>query len=181
MYEDWAAERWETPFHDVESLVMVSLIDDGSLEVVLEDARGEARNRWSVCFEQVVAYRNILEEYRLALWSRREEIGAPRGWSWRLTSSDWLGALRESESLIDVHAKDARHYLIATEDDVIEVFTPEEPRIEDLGSAGDAPVAGKSVVYYRGRDDEQIEGEFARIRRKPDWMSALRRILRRGR
>jgi hypothetical protein len=29
MYEGWRVERWETPISDVESVVMVSLIDDG--------------------------------------------------------------------------------------------------------------------------------------------------------
>lgn len=182
MYEKWEAERWETPFSDVESLVMVSLVDDGSLTILLEDARDEERGRWAVRFERVVAYRNLLEEYRLGLWARRKELGGPIGWSWRVTQSDWLGELREKEDLVDVKAPGAIHYLIATEDDVVEVFTPESPIIEDLGPAGDAARPGKSTVLFRGEDDEQIEALFDRVRRKkPKLLDALRKALGRKR
>ena len=182
MYENWVAERWQTPFSDVQSLVMVSLIDDGSPRLVLEDARGEERCRWSVRFENVVAYRNMLEEYRVSLWARREEIGGPRGWTWRLTRSDWLCELREQEPLVDINAPGAIHYLIATEDDVVEVFMAELPVIDELGPAADAARPGKSTVLYRGEDDDRIEAEFARLRRrKPNLMDTIRKILGRKR
>ncbi|MEE8107287.1 MAG: hypothetical protein V3T86_17260 [Planctomycetota bacterium] len=133
-------------------------------------------------FENVVAYRNMLEEYRVGLWARREEIGGPRGWTWRVTRSDWLCELREQEPLVDINAPGAIHYLIATEDDVVEVFTAEPPVIDELGPAGDAARAGKSTVLYRGEDDERIEAEFARLRRrKPNLMDTIRRILGRKR
>lgn len=117
---------------------MVSLRDEGSLVLVVEDERGAARNRWRVEFQGVAAYRNILETYRLGLWARREELGGPTGWTWQVTHSDWLGRFRAEEQLVDVHAEGVRHYQLGTEDEVVEVLTPEVPTIEDLGPAGDA-------------------------------------------
>ncbi|MEM8882690.1 MAG: hypothetical protein AAGD14_01315 [Planctomycetota bacterium] len=162
MYENWLAERWSTPFSDADTLVMISLVDDGSLQLVLENDH----TRWSVRFEHVVAYRNLLEEYRLELWQRRDEIGSPRGWSWRLTRSDWLDELREREPLVDTHAPEAVHYLIATQDDVVEVFTAEPPIIDEVGSA---------------EDDARIEEELARLQqREPKLVDLVRRVLARN-
>jgi len=70
IYEGWRAERWETPFSDVLSLAVVSVVDDGSLKITVEDARGTPRRRWKIDFGRVPAYLNLMEEFRLELWQR---------------------------------------------------------------------------------------------------------------
>jgi hypothetical protein len=118
--------RWETPVSDARSLTLVSLSDDGELQVTVQGDSNRQRVRFS--FFKVVAYRNILEEYRTS------EHGGDRhvGWTRIVLDSAWLAELRSREPLIDVHAPGCQHYVIATEDDVIDILTPKHPAISEV-------------------------------------------------
>ena len=153
MYEGWGFERWETPVSDLDSIAMVSLVDDGRLKITVEDLRDTARPRWRFTFRQAPIYRNILEEYRLELWELVHAGGERKGWTVMVPSSPWLAQLKEKEPLIEVHHPNLLHFQIGTEDDVIDVLSPEEPLIESVepASPGD-PTPGKSEVLHFGGD-----------------------------
>ncbi len=94
LYDGWRAERWATPVSDAGSLRLVSLLDDGTLQVIVEDAHHPERLRWRFTFRNVPAYLNLLEEYRLELWAMAERQGARLGWTVRIPESPWLAASR---------------------------------------------------------------------------------------
>lgn len=163
LYAGWLPERWQTPVSDARSLRLVSLVDDGALQLTLEDAHDPNRPRWLFTFHRVPAYLNLLEEYRLELWGMGVTT-ANLGWTVRLPNSPWLDLLRRAESLLDVHHPDLVHYQIGTEDDVIDVLSSSLPEVVALGPAPvDSPVAGKSTTLYWPQDREQIEDTFREI------------------
>jgi hypothetical protein len=166
MYEGWTFERWETPVSDLKSIAMVSLVDDGCLKITVEDLRDPARPRWRFTFRQAPIYRNILEEYRLELWELVHQGGERKGWTVTVPSSPWLAQLKEKEPLIEVHHPYLLHFQIGTEDDVIDVLSPEAPLIESVEPAPpDEAVPGKSHVLHADEDGAEVEARLRAIRR----------------
>lgn len=158
-------ERWDTPVSDAKSLAMVSLVDQDGLHITVQDLRDPARRRFRFSFQQVPAYRNILEEYRISDPPPIEGIG----WTRVDPRSDWLADLRSREPLLDVHIPGCRHYIIVTEDDVVDVLAPSTPRIVELSPADvDEPAPGKSNVLFHPEDREQIERVLDDVRRRRD-------------
>ena len=167
MHEDWTFERWETPISDLKSIAMVSLIDDGCLKITVEDLRDPARPRWCFTFRHAPIYRNILEEYRLELWELVHQEGARKGWTVIVPSSPWLAQLKEKEPLIEVDHPNLLHFQIGTEDDVIDVLSPELPLVESVKSASpDDAVPGKSHVLYADEDGTDVEARSRTIQRE---------------
>jgi hypothetical protein len=167
-------ERWETPVSDARSLALVSLIDRDGLHVTLQDLRDPGRRRFEFTFRRVPAYRNILEEYRLGE-SGEKAHGA--GWTTVVSQSVWLAELRARESLLDVHSPGCRHFCIETEDDVLDILTPEAPEIREVApSPPNEPLPGKSRILYDPDDRDEIERVLgprpptpSRIRPKRSW------------
>jgi hypothetical protein len=163
MMPDFIQERWQTPVSDAQSLAMVSLLDHNGLHITLEDLQDPARRRFKFVFRRVAAYRNILEEYRMS------EPVLPHGAGWTVTvpNSPWLAGLRAEEPLLDVHSAGCRHYVIVTEDDVIDILCPEPPEIMEVASAkADEDPPGKSQILYHSYVEEQIVEDITK--RKPD-------------
>lgn len=139
------------------SLRLVSLTDDGALKIVVEDAHSPNRLRWQFTFSKAPAYLNLLEEYRLELWGMRSP-GERLGWTLEVPDSPWLAFLRKRESLLDVHHPSLIHFQIGTEDDVIDILSPDAPEIVALGPApAGSPRAGKSIVHHWPRDADEIQ------------------------
>ena len=153
-YETWTIRRWDTPVSDIRSITMVSLTDDNlRLEIILEATREEARPRWAVRFADYPAYRNIMEGYRLKLWTHLDETGQRCGHTFTVEASPWLQVFHKEEPVLEVQYSSLQHFVITTEDDVIEVLSPEVPEIEFLGNAPpDSPLPGKSDVFYIPED-----------------------------
>ena len=157
MFKGWRAIRWETPVSNLKSIAMVSLIDNGSLTIVLEDLQGE-RKRWSFSFESAPAYFNLMEEFRGEMWSEINWSKDGLGRTLKFPSSMWLQKLKESDDLIEVLKPNLEHYQIVTEDDVIDILSEEEPQIKELEPSDENdPVPGKSTIYYRNEDFESTE------------------------
>jgi hypothetical protein len=135
MYENWLLRRWETLMSDAKHLFMESLHDhSGVLEIELADYwQNAATARYKVTFRRYPAYRNILEEYRLELWERRGQRSDPSatGWTLIIPDSPWVQEFA-NEPILEVFNPAIVHYLIATENDVIEVLSDEEPQVERL-------------------------------------------------
>ena len=165
VYEGWTAVRWETPVSDAGSLALVRLVDDGRLALTLEDTRSIPRHRWKFTFESVLAYQNILEEYRLELWERIHSDGRRYGWTITIPDSPWLATLKEHEPLIEDRAPVLVHYQIGTEDDVIDILSPHPPVIDDLGPVSDEePIPGKSTVLLLPDDRDEVDAIIAELR-----------------
>ena len=111
------------------------------------------------------AYRNILEEYRTSDPPPIEGTG----WTRIDPSSDWLTDLRRREPLLDVHSPGCRHYIIVTEDDVVDVLAPKAPKIVQVAAAAiDEPAPGKSDVLYHPEDRTPIDALLDDLRRRGD-------------
>lgn len=166
MYAGWRIARWETPVVDVRHLLMVSLVDDGEELVMLFEAfRAPGRPRWRVRFQQHVAYRNIDEAYRLGLWRMLDDTDQRCGFTFTVEESPPLDSW-STEYLHEFHPT-TRHYVIATEDDVVEVLTPDAPVWEIAEPAAEgAPLPGKSRHYYAGEDDDEIQRVKDEIKRR---------------
>jgi len=156
MYKGWQIARWETPVVDRDRVLMVSLIDTGGeLVLVFEDTESSERLRWRVRFRKYPAYRNIDERYRVALWCWLDESGQRCGFTFTVTEpvpfASW-----DTDYLHDM-VPATRHFVIATNDDVIEVLSGEEPVWEGIAAAApDDPVPVKSIHLYVGEDDDAI-------------------------
>jgi len=155
MYENWNLTRWETSLSDAPSLRMEYLLDrdaqDGALELVLQSVSTTERIRCQITFVRYPAYRNILEEFRLELWARRDTISTAYalGCTMIVPNSPWIRELGK-EPLLMIRNKNLVHYMVVTEDDVIEILTDETPIIEVLGPVeSDAPIPGKSEIFYK--------------------------------
>lgn len=163
MYDSWKVKRWDTPIADLISLVMVSLIDDGMLNITIEAPRLSNRPRWCFTFEKYPAYRNILEEYRLSLWKHLDESNQRCGKTFIVENSPWIASFQSQEPLLKLYHPHLMHYVILTEDDVIEILAP-SVKVTYLGNTAiDESKAGKSIVFYNPTDREQIAKEFKEI------------------
>lgn len=166
MYEGWTFERLETPISDLKSIAMVSLVDDGCLKITVEDLRDPTRPRWRFTFKHAPIYRNIPEEYRIELWELIHQGGECKGWTVMVPSSPWLAQLKEKEPLIEVHHPNLLHFVVGTEDDVIDVLSSEAPLVESVEPASpDDAVPGKSHVLHADEDGAEVEARLRAIRR----------------
>jgi hypothetical protein len=125
--------RWDTLLSDITSLMLVGLQQEGTrLRIVLEGEVTGERAEFTVVFVAFFAYRSLREEYRTTLWSS-VPVGARLGWTRWVAESQWVAEMMSSEPLFVAHGGgDARHYLICTEDDVVEVLAIEAPVIEQV-------------------------------------------------
>lgn len=145
---------------------MVSLLDDhDGLRITVQDLRDPARRRFEFTFRAVAAYRNILEEYRMGEVMAGLRKGPGVGWTAVVVSSAWLAELKAREPLLDVHAPGCQHFSIETEDDTIDIITPEEPEIREIAPAapGERP-PGKSEILDGPDDRAEIDRLFRRLR-----------------
>jgi len=166
MYEQWLIARWDTPVVDIDQLLMVSLVDSrGELTLTFEAFRSPERPRWTVRFGKSLGYRNIDEAYRLGLWRWLDQSGQRCGHTFLVQESPKLASWA-TEYLHEV-IPSVRHFVIATEDDVIEVLCANEPSWEVAPPAKhDDPLPGKTLHLYAGEDDEEIERQLSDLRKK---------------
>ena len=166
MYHEWQITRWETPLSDLKSVAMASLVDDGQLSITVEAPREDGRPRWHVTFETYPGYRNLLEQFRLELWTHLDSTRQRFGTTFTVADSPWIKTLRETEGVFDSYYPEIEHYVVLTEDDVIEVLSPDPPSIVALEPTPTVEKrAGKSTVYYNSEDRDQIESIFPSLKR----------------
>ena len=166
MYDDWVISRWETPVVDATHLGLVSLVDaNRELAMVFEVTGSPERLRWCVRFRRYPGYRNIDEAYRTALWQRLDESGQRCGATFTVQESTRLASW--DTGYLQGMYPHARHFVIATDDDVIEVISDEEPVWDSVEPGGlNDPPPGKSKHLYIGKDDAEIARMVAAIKGK---------------
>jgi hypothetical protein len=162
MYDNWTVTRWETPVVDIRRLLLVSLVDaNHELTLILEASSSQCRARWRVRWRRYPGYRNLDEAFRTQLWQRLDESGQRCGWTFTVEETPPLASWDSSGYLAGMWSG-ARHYVIATDDDVVEILSDEAPTWETLPPAAvDEPPAGKSTHLYMGEDDAEIQRVFA--------------------
>jgi hypothetical protein len=156
-------KKWDTPVSHVKSLVMESLVDMRDLEVTLIDARGAERKRYLFRFSRVPTYRSVLEQYSLnidpGLSGRQKELG----WTRIIDDSDWVNKMEQEEGLITVDFKKLIHYVIATEDGIVEILCENEVEIIELESLKEGETVGKTRILHHPEDREEIDKLFSKL------------------
>src|SRR5689334_12472566 len=93
-----------------------------------------------------------MEEYLLGERWR----GPVPEWTRVAIVSPWLREMQLREPLLRSDHPNCRHYILVTEDDVIEVLASETPVVVHEGRAPDqSPVPGRSVILQRGEPAAQ--------------------------
>lgn len=166
-YKQWRIERWDTPLSDIESVALASLSDSaGELAITIEAPRESGRPRWEIVFDTYPGYRNLLEEFRLQLWEHLDGTKQRCGNTFSVANSPWIESLRQNEGLFEHHHPTISHYVILTEDDVLEILSPRSPIISSLGNTpNNEPPAGKSTVLHNTEDRDKIEEMFSQLKR----------------
>jgi len=128
MYENWVCKRWETPISDC-SAWMEALTDSDGLTLLLSASLpGQHPRRYSFFFERPAGYRNLLEEYRTELWNLFSRTSRP-GSTFTVENSPWIEEIACREPLLMVHHRGVVHYVIAMDDDVVEILSNRPPTI----------------------------------------------------
>jgi hypothetical protein len=146
MYESWVLKEWVTPVSRAGSLQMVSLVDNVTLSIIVQDLLDRRRSRYRFTFKKYPAYRNIDEAFRSELWKIKNDKQAPKiGWTFSVEDSQWIESFNK-EVLKDIFPS-LVHYVIATEDDVVEVLSPTLPDItEEDPQPESEELPGKSII-----------------------------------
>ncbi len=127
---DWKYLRWETPVSDAQGLMMELLLLGGKLEVILDpSSEFVPAPNVKITFSEAMAFRGLEESYMNALWGTFAKKGSP-GRTFLVEDSPWITALGEQDSLFAEMCKGARHYVIATDMQVLEVISKFPPRID---------------------------------------------------
>jgi hypothetical protein len=123
--------KWNTAVSNASRLWMSKLIYDGSLTIMCGAILSNEQKEIEVSFGERPIFRDIQEEFMSPLWqiifSPQNKIGN----TFILEQSRWLEDLNRDEIFAGT-MKDCRHYVLATEDDVIEVVTANEPTFKIL-------------------------------------------------
>ncbi len=99
----------------------------------------------------------------MGLWKHLDQTNQRCGHTFLIESSPWIDSFQSEEPLLELYNPDLIHYIISTEDDVVEILAT-SVEVTDLGdTASDVPRVGKSIVLYNSTDREQIEKVFEEI------------------
>lgn len=130
-YTNWKPEKWKTNVSELEYLFFESLNDSKKgLVITLSNSKGLI---FEITFENYPAYRNILEEYKLNLWAKRDENWSNLGNTWTIENSDWLELLEKDEPLLLHHEGKLKHYIVITQSAVIEVLSNDSnPKVKTV-------------------------------------------------
>ena len=124
------------------------------------------RRRFQADFTRYPGYRNLLEEYRLELWQILAGSAAI-GWTLQVAVSPWIAELKQHEPLLEAIFPNLKHWLIRTEDDVIEVLSDETPTFREIAPAtAEIPPAGKSTILYSPEDRAEIEQIISEVEQR---------------
>ena len=101
---------------------LVSLRDDEDDGLCIRvDAAGRLVE---LAFGRVIAYRSTLEEASLDFWRRFHGARPAVGAFWMVEDSDWLATFTSADLCL---YPDAKHYLIVTDDERIDVIASRAP------------------------------------------------------
>jgi hypothetical protein len=128
IYEDWQVKKWETSLSDLKDLLLERLTDvKEGLSIEFSD---RDHKKYIISFPPFCCYRSINESFRNSLWRKLKLTGqlSTLGNCWIAENSDFLEILSEDPVWLSQNAG-AKHYLLATSEDVIEIISSTEPCI----------------------------------------------------
>ncbi len=132
MHEALLCVRWETPVSDANVLMMKLCSHNGDLDITLDPSSvSETQREIQIGFRNVSAFRCILEKFKTELWnghSANERLGR----TFTIENSPWIGELEASEPIFSALNNDTRHYVIATDWDVVEILSSHAPVVVKL-------------------------------------------------
>jgi hypothetical protein len=86
------------------------------------------------------------------------------GWTKIVANSTWIAALSEAEPSLDLVYPKLTHYMISTEDDVIEVLSPDPPDTKWVEPGSGPDVVGKSRILRHPDDRAEIDELIDEVR-----------------
>jgi hypothetical protein len=105
-------------------------VNGGGLELIFDSSTTFASTpNLKMTFGKYIAFRSMQESYMSELWGQFAKYGSP-GRTFLVEDSPWIFELAEQDSLFAATCKDARHYVMATDMDVIEVISRTSPIVE---------------------------------------------------
>ena len=129
MNESWRYVRWETPVSDAYILMMKLCCYDGDLDITLDRSSvTETQDDIRFKFKKCPAFRSILEKFRTELCnslSANKQLGR----TLIVENSPWIAELEASEPIFSHLSKNIRHYVIATDWEVVEILSTDVPII----------------------------------------------------
>lgn len=127
---DWKCSRWETPVSDAQGLMMELLLLQGRLEVALDSSSEfSSAPNVKIIFSKAMAFRSLQESYMNVLWGKFAKNGSP-GRTFFVEESPWISEIAQQDDLFAEMCKEARHYVIATDMEVLEVISKFPPRFD---------------------------------------------------
>lgn len=125
----WRCLRWETPVSDAYVLMMRLCCHDGDLDIRLDRSSvTEKQDDIWFKFKKCPAFRSTLEKFRTKLCNNlpgNEQMGR----TFTVENSPWIAELKVSEPIFSHLSKDFRHYVIATDWEVVEILSADLPMI----------------------------------------------------
>lgn len=129
MHDSSQYVRWETAVSDASVLMMKLSCHDGDLKIMLDRSLvSEPQVGVQMIFGRCPAFRSILEKFRTDLWTNLAVSGRP-GRTFIVENSPWIADLKASEPMFSFLNENIRHYVIATDWEVVEVLSNNAPVI----------------------------------------------------
>jgi len=118
--------EWKTIVSEASRLWIKKLLYDGELTVFCGAIFDQNEKEIKISFGERPIYRDIQEEFLTPLWKIKDSLPQKIGWTFFLEQSKWLEELNKDDFFAALR-KGSRHYVLTTDDDVIEVVTDFEP------------------------------------------------------
>ena len=132
MYQGWQIEKWKTPISETANPAFESLVQDKEslkIEIIGDDSQ-----KWLFLFtSHCPAYRSIDETYKMELWSYLDKTNQRFGSTFIVENSSWVKQYQESKFSTEVATK-LKHYVLATNNNFIEILTDKNPQIIESNS-----------------------------------------------
>lgn len=121
--------NWDTILSKASRVWLKKMTYDGILIVSLGSVINDIECEIEFNFGERLIFRNIQEEFFTPLWNIIASSEGKVGATFILQDSRWLKELNKDEIFAGT-MKDCCHYVISTEDDIIEIITANEPIVK---------------------------------------------------
>jgi hypothetical protein len=132
MTADLQLAPWNTTLSRSSQLRSVTIVDDGELLIALEEPGNTRRYRIRVRFPVYAAYRVTILQFLDKLWELLDQARTEHGPTLIVQNSLWTIKLIETGVFTSEKAPSLIHYLIFTDEELIEILSASPPIIYDF-------------------------------------------------